>query len=325
MIKKTIIPRKLNTYSSFPTFTTDEDNFYLYYRQSNSSSSFVHGLKGVVKCWKLSKKRLIGSFSSNDDIIFDEGLDQSVFQNKEQNELDSIVSRLESKLYTLVTRLYTPNIVLQSYISVSTTPIFNEREKIIVPNTEWFVLYGKAIKAKEGYIFPAYGSITKEPGERALLLQTDDFKKWSILSYQPLSSEYILNESSIVFDNEKYFTFMRSNKFPFSIWYATSIDLKNWSAPEKIIDKAHAPMATYYNDRVIVSYRDLEIKTRHYTSIIEPFTAKKTKLQLDEYVGSLYDGGYSDIGIIDNKLFAVYYLGNQTKEPYIKGALLTAL
>lgn len=323
MYKKTIIPRQQQTYSSFPTFITHGDDLYLFYRQGKTDKTFVHGYKGIVNCWKISKKRLIDAFNSDQSIIFDKGLHTTIFENRELNELDSIVSKLDDNFYSLVTRMYLPRKLNQPYISFSSTPNFKERKKIKVPGTQWLVLYGKGLKTNEGYVFPAYGSLKKEPGERVILIQTDDLgDSWSILSYLPLNrKEYILNESSIVYDGKQYSIFMRSNKLPFAIWYSQSKDLKEWTTPQKLVDKGHAPMAIMQNERMIMSYRDLSIKNQHATSIMNPFTDESIT-RLDTYIGNLYDGGYSDLGIIDNHLFVTYYSGNQMAEPYIKGTLI---
>lgn len=322
MFKKTIVPRKPNTYSSFPTFSEYKNEIYLFFRQGKTSKQFVHGYEGTVNVLTFDKQLFINLLKSDEPVSFQEmGKEQKIFSNTEENELDSIVSKLEDNLYTLVTRLYLPRQLNMPHISVAASPHFETREPIKVDALSWHVLYGKGFKTKEGYIFPAYGSLKKEPGERPFLLQTDDFKNWSVLATMPLSEAYILNESSVVFQNNRYIMYMRSNKKPFAIWKAESVDLKTWTKPEKIIDKAHAPMAIVHQNDIYLSYRDLSNEQFHATSYIIN-EDESTKIILDKYEGNLYDGGYSDLGIIDNHLLITYYSGNEEKEPDIKATLL---
>lgn len=322
LYKKTIIPRSDHTYSSFPTYTEYENKIYLFYRQGKTSEQFVHGYEGKVKMLTFEKTELISSMKSEQKIDFQKlGKEQTIFSNTEKNELDSIVTKLGENLYSLVTRLYLPRQLNQPHISISTTPHFESRQPINIEETSWHALYGKGFTSNEGYIFPAYGSLKKERGERPFLLQTDDFKTWKVLSAIPLSEDYILNESSVIYYNDHYIMYMRDNKKPFAIWKSESADLKTWTKPEKIIDKAHAPMAIVHNETVHLSYRDLSNEQYHASSYMMNENEDK-KMILDRYTGSLYDGGYTDIGIVNNHLFITYYSGNEKAEPNIKATLL---
>ncbi|MFD1736763.1 hypothetical protein ACFSCX_09305 [Bacillus salitolerans] len=322
MIKKTIIPRKQNTYSSFPTLTTFEDQIFLFYRQGTSYKRQMHGLRGRVNSWSIKKEILTNLFNTQHHTIYNKGYERTVFQSNGQNELDSIVSKINNNLYSLTTRIWEPQKINQSYISISSSPHFTNRLEVNVPELQWFVFYGKAFSSEHGYIFPAYGSIHKEPGERPFLLSTNDFINWRILSTIELNKKYILNESSILYHNEKYHIFMRDNVFPFAIWHSTSKNLINWSVPVKKIPYAHAPMGISHQDKVYLSYRDLSIANKHATSIIDPFSSNVKPIRVDEYIGNLYDGGYSDLLVIDNSILSVHYSGNTFAEPYIKTCLV---
>ncbi|WLR50561.1 sialidase family protein [Bacillus tianshenii] len=321
MKKKTIIPRKPFTYSSFPTITMHNDDVFLYYRQGRTSRSFVHGYEGSVKRWKINKNRLIENFENDRLIVHDRGYETTTFENRNENELDAIVSKLDDNLYSLVTRCYLPRKLNQPYVSISTTPEFDKRTPVKVPEVQWCVLYGKAFSSEHGYVFPAYGSLRNEPGERAFLLVTEDGKHWSVLSALPLNpKEYILNESSVTCDGEQYTIYMRSNKFPFAIWKSHSDDLIEWTLPERAIEKAQAPMAITYQHNTYVTYRDFSISHRWATSLK---VNDNSPIRLEEYVGNPYDGGYSDLIMLNDKqLFVTYYNGNQAAEPFIRGALL---
>lgn len=321
MKQKIIIPRQKNLYSSFPTMTTDDKNLYIFYRQAKTDEDFVHGYYGKVNCFKIEQQAFLEAMRSDKQTIFSLGKHETVFSSTKQNEIDAIVSKLDKNLYTLVTRQYLPKKLNQPYLSVSNSPTFNERKAIQHPDLQWFVLYGKALKSTEGYIFPAYGSSKSEPGQRPFLLQTDDFTTWSILSTLPLNEDYILNESSIVFHDGLYTIFMRDNKLPFGIWHAESKDLKQWTKPTKLITHAHAPITLLHNGKLFLTYRDLSVNKKWLTSLIEPFTSKQ-KIILDQYEGNPYDGGYSDLIVIKDQLICVYYSGNEDGEPEIKCSIL---
>lgn len=321
MKQKIIIPRQNNLYSSFPTMTTDDKNLYIFYRRAKTDEDFVHGYYGKVNVFKIERQTFLKAMQSDEPMIFSHGEHETVFSSTKQNEIDAIVSKLDKNLYSLVTRQYLPKKLNQPYISVSDSLSFSDRKAIQHPNIQWFVLYGKAFKSNDGYIFPAYGSLTSEPGQRPFLLQTDDFTSWSILSTLPLNEDYILNESSIVFHDGLYTIFMRDNKLPFRIWTAESSDLKQWTKPAKLMTHAHAPMTLLHNNKLFLTFRDLSINKKWSTSLIEPFSSKK-KIILDRYEGNPYDGGYSDLLVMDEQLICAYYSGNEDGEPEIKCSMI---
>jgi len=70
------------------------------------------------------------------------------------------------------------------------------------------------------------------------------------------------------------------------------------------------------NNDIYLTFRDLISEKKTGISLIS--TSKLYKTLIDLYEGSPYDGGYSDIGIINGDLFIIYYMGNKKGEPYIK-------
>ncbi len=324
MKTKTVVPQMENTYSSFPTLTEHDGRLFVFYRQGLKSDNQMHGIQGKVKCFEIDKEICLNQFDENGrECLYDLGNDYQVFEG--ENEIDAVVSRLESNLFSLCTRKHIIGEPVQTYVSFSDSPRFNERYELKIDGIDWAVFYGKAFKWEQGYVFPAYGEFSELAGERPLLLITDDLSSWEVLSYLPGNLPgFVLNESSIAFDGEQYTIFMREDTHfcfdefsQFGIWYSFSHDLLDWSIPDKLISSAHAPMSVYYKGEIYLSYRELMFDGTSAVALMSPFS-KKRKLSIETYVGNPYDGGYSDINIIDDRMFVVYYIGNQSGEPFLR-------
>lgn len=323
-MRKTVIPRRVNTYSSFPTLTAHGEFIYVFFRQGRTSNRQCHGVDGVVKCFEIEKEVLLRALG--DDRVtglFDLGRETTVFGSAGANEIDAIVSRPAENVYTLATRLYSHPQPPKSYISFSDTPRFQDRREVRVKGVRWLVFYGKAFRSPAGYVFPAYGVLEGEGFSRPLLLVTGNGKSWELLSYLPskLKGNIILNESSVVHDGERYVIFMRRDTPPYGIWYATSSDLQAWSEPQPLLDKAHAPMSLKVGDRIYLTFRDLSDPEASAVSLLTPLNGGR-KTVIDTYHGDLYDGGYTDLLAMDGHLLIVYYLGNERAEPEIRLAAL---
>lgn len=313
---KTLVPHFDNTYSSFPTFTEYEDRIFVFYRQGITSDYQCHGIRGKVRCFEIEKEILMNMPDGKEDSLYSYGKDYTVFEN--ENEIDAVVSKLDDNVYSLCTRKFMKKQPVETYISFSDSPSFNDRREVNVNGIDWVVFYGKAFKWDQGHVFSAYGEIDSIKGERPMLLITDNFESWELLSYMPDNSRgTILNESSVVFDGKKYTIFMREDEEPFGIWYSTSRNLQDWTAPERLLSSAHAPMAVYENEKIYLAFRELVSNSAGAVSLMSPFAGRNI-LNLDKYEGNPYDGGYADISIIDNRLLAVYYFGNEIGEPYLK-------
>jgi hypothetical protein len=303
-----------NTYNSFPTAVTDKDKLTVFFRQGRLKQNHPHGFYGRVLSFNVALDEFYSCFQNGNKEFKDRC--QVVFQG--DNELDAIVSKLSDSVYSLGTREYIKGCSMKTFLSVSDSPDFKERMEIKIKGTQWVIFYGKAFKWEQGYIFPAYGPLKNDNRSRPLVLITDDFSHWDILSY--IEGETFLNESSIVFNNNEYSIFIRENQGEFGIWQSSSTDLQNWSKPKKMFPNAHAPMGFCYNNQQYVVFRDILEEEKGGVSIYSLKT--KEKVLLDSYYGNIYDGGYSDPVLIDNTLFVFYYLGNKSGEPSIKCAML---
>ncbi len=314
MIVRTIIEEDTQLYSSFPTMTIFNDALCIFYRQGINDKYNPHGFSGKVKSIKIPLGYLKEFFDNNITLKIEEKV---VFDS--ENELDAIVSKIDDRLYTLASRLFIKNKINQPFISVSDTCEFKDRVPVRIKNINLAAFYGKAFKSKHGYIFPAYGAIHNENFTRPLLIVSDDFKHFDLLSYLHSNLDLMLNESSIVKLNDSYIAFSRKDIYSsYAIFYSTSKDLTNWSDPQKLLDFALAPMATIANDTIYVSFRDVD-----NTNKISIFNVKtKEKKVIDTYSGSLFDGGYTDLANINNHLYVIYYTNN--KAPFIKMARLDA-
>ncbi|MBF0343090.1 MAG: exo-alpha-sialidase [Nitrospirae bacterium] len=315
---KTIIPQMGNTYSSFPSVVEYNNYLYFYYRQGVKDSYQCHGLNGKVRCLRIEKACLLGRFRDDDDSRpqLEMGEDFCVFDG--ENELDAIVCRLESELFTLCSRVYVRDTFAATYISFSRLPMFDSRHEVVVKGVDWVVFYGKPFRWVSGYVFSAYGVLKGGTDSIPLVLYTEDFTSWSVMSYvKSIHKNVILNENSIVYDGSRYIMFIRQDSAPYGIWYCVSGDLQGWSEPVKLISSAVAPMAIVKDGRCLLSFRYLYNNDHSAISIISPFEEVKMD-NIETYEGSPFDGGYTDLTFIDDCLFVLYYVGNVNGEPYIR-------
>lgn len=312
-----IVSKQKNTYSSFPTAVIDNNNISIFFRQGEVQSKQPHGYYGKVIKMSYPLDEFL-ELSENPKNSNSKPKKQTIFQG--DNEIDAIASKLEEDVFTLGTREYLKGFPMKTYLSFSNSTNFKDRMEIKIKGTQWIIFYGKAFKTGLGYIFPAYGPLTKDTRSRPLVLITDDFKHWEILSN--IESNIFLNESSIAFDGKSYHLFMRENENEFGIWHTTSKNLENWEKPNKLFSNAHAPMAFSFDNEVYLTYRDIIETEKACVSLYN--MKNKEKTILDSYLGNVYDGGYSDPIFINNKLFVFYYLGNVEGEPEIKCSILEA-
>ncbi|MCI4625221.1 MAG: glycoside hydrolase [Candidatus Magnetoovum sp. WYHC-5] len=314
--KRIFIPQAKNLYPSFPTFTEWDEKVYIFYRMGIKDESQPHGLYGKVICTVIEKKQFLDY-----PALTDLASGTVVFESA--NELDAIVSKVDSAMFTLCTRTYVKGKIGKTYMSVSESPEFSQRIEVCVKGVEWLVFYGKAFRADSMVVFPAYGVLSGQQKTCPLVIATEDFKGFHLLSYikEVCQPDIILNENTIVHNGRQFLMFIRQDNPPFGLWYCTSTELiKKWSMPKKLVENAHAPMAFNYNDKTLLLYRGLINKKSSTVMLSTVVDNNVISNAIDTYDGNPYDGGYGDIGIIDNRLFVIYYLGNVSGEPCIKVA-----
>jgi len=319
-VSKTIVGRQRDRYAAFPTFTYDDHNIYLFYRQGTRGEPATHGRKGrVIRC-VLDRKVFLDAFRDDTDLSL-LGEEQVLFA--QDNEMDAIVSKLEQGTWALATRTFSPpHNRMTTYFSLASEPSFCERHPVHVPGVKWFVFYGKGFSWQGEWAFPAYGGLDEDSLYRPLLLATPDGKTWRLLSCLPSPIDGVgLNESSLARLNDTWHIFMRCDHKEFGIWHATSSDLLSWSCPSRLFTAAQAPMALAAGGRILLSYRRLINESLAATSLRDPFDGKS--IDLETYDGNIYDGGYSDPGYLDGNLVIFYYQGNQAGEPFIRCCMCT--
>ncbi len=314
LVRRIVIPRRYAAYSSFPTFVEHEGRLFVFYRHGEKSARNCHGLNGEVRCLELEITRFVRAFRDEPETdIARSGEEQVVFA--EGNEFDAIVSRLGDNLFSLATRNYDQHNIMHTFLSVSTSPRFERRHEIAVPGVRWLAFYGKALACDTGFVFPAYGCVDDEETERPLLIHSDDFQRFDLLAALPTNIDgAVLNEGSVVRTEDGFLMFLRSDTFPFGIWYSISRDLRSWDTPRRLCYVAHAPMAMSSDTDLFVTYRDLQ---GDQTAVSLLSVSTGTIETIDTYPGSPYDGGYTDLGIIGEHLYVFYYLGNEEGEPCI--------
>ncbi len=315
---KTIIPQRPGVYASFPTLITHGTDVYMFYRQGRTDPSQVHGLNGKVRCLRIPTANLLASLTASvDEALLPKTDTELPFAGP--NELDAIASRLDDNLFALGTRTYLAGRLCQAYISFAGAPQFTHRAPLSLPDLHTPIFYGQGFASPQGYVFPAYGRLATDRVTRPLLLVTEDCASFRVLSTLPtnLDGRVILNECSVVHDGEAYLCFIRQDSEPFGIWLSRSVDLLTWSAPRKLITKAHAPMALNVNNTIYLAYRDLSAPDETRIRLCTPF-ASGMDYVLDTYRGNPYDGGYVSLCSAQDRLLAAYYLGNPQGEPCIK-------
>ncbi len=315
--KLTLIKSSKNTYNSFPTALLNQSKITVFFRQGTNKKNHPHGFYGKVLTFSIDFEEFLNCFSNCKEDFSSRC--KVVFEG--DNELDSIVSKLSDNLFSLGTREYIKGSQMKTFLSISDSLNFKDRMEIKIKGAQWIIFYGKPFKWEQGYVFPAYGPLKNDSRSRPLILITDDFSHWDILSH--IESDTFLNESSIVFNGENYSIFMRENISEFGIWESVSTNLQNWSKPEKLFSNAHAPMGFCFNNNKFITFRDILGEDKAAISLYG--LKGNEKISIDKYSGNIYDGGYSDHILINNKLFVFYYLGNENGEPEIKCAMLNKI
>ena len=320
MVKRVVVERRRGVYSAFPTFVVHRGYLYLYYRQGHTSDAQVHGLHGVVKRLKVGIDEYL---QAHQEPFFEPlsllGEEKAVFNA--DNELDAIVAKLEDNLFSLCTRDTVFGSHNRCFVSFGSEPEFYEREEVKVVGVNIHAFYGKPVKTPYGYVFTAYGALEEDKLQRPLLLVTDT-QKWELLSHLPtMINGNRLNECSLVRHGGVWTLFIREDDPPFGIWYAESDDLQRWERPQKLFSSAHAPMAFEHQGRLYLAYRWLREEGSYAVALGRPFDAK-APVVVDVYHGSPYDGGYTDLGVVDGKLNIVYYWGNVEAEPEVRSCII---
>jgi len=323
---ETVIPGEEAAYTAFPTFVTCRGEVFLYYRKGVVDKAGSHGKQGRVHCMRFDETDFLNGFGKTRPLC-QLGRDHVVFG--EGNEMDAIVSKLGPQRYCLATRNYDEEKVMRTFISFSDKPIFKERKALEIQGLDWFAFYGKAFSANGVDVFPAYGSLKGEIFGRPLLLTSHQGRDWKPLASLPSywDGKTVLNESSLAGVGDGWVLFMRQDTAPFGLWVAYSKDLLQWSKPQKWREAAHAPMALNIRGRLCLCFRNILEKDRAAIALsvfkdVPTFSGGDELVNLDTYVGSVYDGGYGDLGAVGGELFVFYYHGNEEGEPFLKAARL---
>jgi len=312
----TIIPREINVYSAFPTLVVHEGRVYVFYRRGYKNPYQCHGLGGAVRRFEMDAALLLDAFSAGaPQCVYPLGRDITIFTS--ENELDAIVSAPDGGVYTLCTRTYVRDAIAATFVSHAPIPDFDGRNEVKIDGIQWLVFYGKSMKWRNGFVFPAYGVLSGRGVMCPLVLFTRDFSAWSLISHVDAPSGCVLNESSIAPHGPGYAMFMREDSGDRGIWVSQSEDLKLWSAPRKILTAAHAPMAAVIGGEIFLSFRRLIGNGVSAAAYIKPYSGGGIT-DVEVYRGSLFDGGYTDWAVIGGRVFLVYYAGNEGGEPCIR-------
>jgi hypothetical protein len=313
----TVILADKGRYNSFPTFVEHNGMLFLYYREADIDVESCHGIDGKVKCVQIQADSISDSTeraeSGNRAPFIRE---QVVFEGG--HEFDAVVSKLDAKLYCLATRSYLGPGQMKTYLSYSDQPLFTSRIEISFPELEWFAFYGKAFKWETGFVFPAYGLPKDHNRTQPFIIFTSNFSRFKRLSWVAYDRSLpSLNETTIIHDGSKYIAFVRGGNTIHGIWTSYSKDLLHWAPPKQEIQDAHAPMAIHRNGVTYLAFRDLSHR-RDTSLTLKSYPGNGSSVTIDNYEGSPYDGGYSDMDFVDNRLIIVYYCGNRCGEPSIK-------
>lgn len=331
---KTLVPQAADRYSAFPTCTLYQDAFFIFYREGCKGKWGTHGYGGSVKsaCWRQAE--LLTYLDGPTDTP-PPPTTTTLFAETGLNEMDAIVSDL-GNTFSLATRHFDRERAMFSFVSFSADLQFTERRLVQVPGVRWFVFYGKAFAHGDDYLFPAYGACDGVPYMQPLLLATPSSKpgkSWRLFQAVPNGREGLeLNESSLCRHNDRWHIWSRKHQKPFALYHATSPDLHTWTKPVEWQSRAHAPMAAVFDQRVFLSYRSILNDSKENGCENTPVAGTTVSLPFEDtadhavetFPGNPYDGGYSDLAWLDDRLLVVYYHGNQAGEPYIRAWLQAA-
>ncbi len=312
-----ITPYQENIYDAFPTYEIYKDNLFLYFRRGIKDKTQIHGKGGKVFYKKIPL-----------DLILD-GKEKDILNIKEnlafesENELDAILSNPKENVYTLATRKVINGKHI-SFLSISDSPIFKDRKEIKIKDLEFIIFYGKVIyDEKFGYILPAYGTLKGENKTRPIFLFTRDFENFDYSFIN--DDEGIFNESSIVKYDDKFYIFTRRDDKPYGIYLFITKDFLSFEK-KKLFFEAQAPMALKYKNDILFSYRYLPFEDTYFLALSVLSSYDKKRYLIDIYYknnyGNIFDGAYSDLKVLNSKIFMTYYLSNKEGDTCIKGALI---
>jgi hypothetical protein len=126
MMQAVLVPHRKDIYASFPTFVEHKKFLFVYYREGVTNTAYTHGLDGKVLRLKMKISDLEKTIRGEIDVPLWNLLEKRVVFNAE-NELDSIVSKLDENLFSLCTRNHIHGVLNQCYVSFSDEPEFSER------------------------------------------------------------------------------------------------------------------------------------------------------------------------------------------------------
>lgn len=318
---KTLVSQKEGEYAAFPTFTSYQNKLYLFYRRGYRSRLGTHGKGGQVMLSIFDHDHFLEKFDhAEPDALARHQAAIPIFQVG--NEHDAVVSNLGEAGFTLATRTFTradERYLNDTYLSKASRPEFARRQPVVLPTWKFVNFYGKAFLHNGSILMPAYGFGGSNPQTYAFLVSTPDgirFREHALIFKR--RPDLMLNETSIVHYQGKYHAFLRRDDKPYGIWHSSSEDTLHWEEPKQLIEAAHAPMADVGPDGTCrLIFRLILGPDEAATAIMEPFTNPTPQI-IETYQGSIFDGGYGDIGWIGNRLFVIYYHGNREGEPFIR-------
>jgi len=309
-----LVEKQQGLYSAFPTIArlTDESALVAY-RQGRSDWHTPHGTDGAVKMLMLN----MGGTVEHYDTPF------------QDHEMDAILSGpFNGKLY-LCTRKYKPlkdgtveKAVYISCFSVDSLPPEN-REPVRFEDG-YFNCFGHLQKTKDTYIATGYGKVAGGVCPVVLMCKSPlDMWKLKGVIARPLGG-VAFNETTVVDADGNFLAFMRAFEPVYDLFYSISRDLENWSMPQPLGLKGHAPIAKRCTDgRILVAYRDLDGDEPGCSCAVVENGNVAERLRLCNYKGSIYDGGYVDFVEMRPGLFwFVWYADDGTHQPRIEAAVV---
>ena len=295
-------------YKAFPTVAKTADETIIAFREGFTDKTKPHGKDGCVKFLK--------------------SMDLKNWQEYKlpfcDNELDSIVSNVTDKQLLLITRSYEYQKRNDVYISVfDNDKIPQERGVLNIDDAE-FTMFGHIIKNENELLATAYG---KHKGiDSPIILSSNNFgKNWQIKSLiTPNRHTPILNETTITKFDNKFIAIMRSREPSYDLYYSFSNDLMSFSKPKKTGILGHAPMIkTLKNGNLAFVFRNLNGNLPGIGLAFSKNGIDWEYSNICNYTGNLYNGGYADfIELDDNSLFVVYYISDESDEPWIESKII---
>ena len=321
---KRITPIEWDGYQSFPTITKVGTDLLVGFRRAVNISPDLrdrmdHGMAGDIYTTR----------SIDDGQNFDNPQLVISYAKDETNEHDALVTALDDKRVTLITRTHTSKL-RRNYFSMSTDGgvTFPARIPLDLPPGEW-ASFGHMIPTQDGT--KLIGTFYNGEGSGTFRLNTDTLEfSDKTLMFKFSDQNFRLNETSIVrLKSGRLLALIRQQPCYEGLFKAHSDDDGlTWSDPTPIGLYGEAPSLLLLPDEsILMLYRGMIRKSKKCRVALsiskdhgETWSWPET---LSWYKSGRFHGGYGDLALNSKgQIVAVYYISRKFEAPTVERMLL---